>query len=156
MKKIFILLVCLAGLGYGQTTVPYLPEIPKIDGLLDNGTNRNSMGGYGVYRTYYEHPELYAAIAVLSGHPNLAQKWGGENELNFLDAENLKKFRSVPIFIFHGRNDLNCPFNLTENLVKTLQSKNLDVTFVIGEEGHSSMSESDRGKYHEWLKQQVK
>ncbi len=114
-----------------------------------------SMGGYGVYRTYFEHPELFSAIAVLSGHPNLAQKWGGSDELNFFEEQNLKKFNKVPIFIYHGREDLNCPFELTEKLVDKMTDKNFDVTFVIGEKGHGGMSKTAISQYHDWLRNRV-
>ncbi|MFP4548525.1 MAG: alpha/beta hydrolase-fold protein [Fidelibacterota bacterium] len=115
-----------------------------------------SMGGYGVYRTYYEHPELFSAIAVLSGHPNLAQKWGGSDELNFFEEQNLKKFNGVPIFIYHGREDLNCPFDLTEKLVEKMKDKNFEVTFVIGEKGHGGMSKTAISHYHDWLRNRVR
>ncbi|HDR89370.1 MAG TPA: hypothetical protein ENN63_07060 [Bacteroidetes bacterium] len=114
-----------------------------------------SMGGYGVYRTYYEHPERYRAIAILSGHPDLARRWIDPDEPNFLENKYLKKFRNVPIFIFHGTNDLNCPFELTEKMVKKLRHAGCNVTFETDRGGHGSMNQEIRNKYYEWLKKQA-
>ena len=114
-----------------------------------------SMGGYGVYRTYYEHPERFKAVAILSGHPNLAQKWRGKEEINFLDYKNMKRFKHIPMFIYHGRRDRNCPFAITEKFVKNIKQKGHKVTFRINDTGHGSMSKADQEKYRKWLEKQV-
>jgi predicted esterase len=114
-----------------------------------------SMGGYGVYRTYYEHPGRYKAIAIVSGHPDLARKWGESNEFNFLEDKNLKKFKKIPVYIFHGTSDLNCPFNLTEQLVNKLKKNGCNVTFVTDKGGHGNMQPEVRNKYFDWLKRQA-
>lgn len=110
-----------------------------------------SMGGYGVYRTYYEQPELFSALAILSGHPDLARKWGNKNEINFLDDELATVFSDIPMFIYHGKKDLNCPFDLTEELVKKINNNNIE--FIIDEqEGHGGMNEVSWQKFFNWLK----
>jgi predicted esterase len=114
-----------------------------------------SMGGYGVYRTYYEHPERYKAIAVISGHPNLARSWIGPDEPDFLEDKYLRKFNDIPIFIFHGTGDMNCPYELTEQVVKKLQKSGCDVTFEMDPGGHGNMNPESRTKYYEWLMRQA-
>lgn len=114
-----------------------------------------SMGGYGVYRTYYENPNLFKAVAIISGHPNLAQKWRIEGGVNFLKYRNMKKFKNAPMFIYHGRRDMNCPFELTEKLVQKLKQKGHNVTFIVNDTGHGSMSDEDRAKYYKWLQSQI-
>ncbi|MGC9470631.1 MAG: prolyl oligopeptidase family serine peptidase [Bacteroidales bacterium] len=113
-----------------------------------------SMGGYGVYRTYYEHPERYRAIAIISGHPDLARRWINPEAPNFLQEAYLTRFRNVPVFIFHGTKDLNCPFELTEKLVQKLRNTGCHVTFVTDHGGHGGMNPKIRSKYYEWLRKQ--
>lgn len=114
-----------------------------------------SMGGYGVYRTFYAEPARYSAIAVISGHPDLGRMYIGENEPSFLDDRNLVKFSGIPVFIFHGKKDLNCPFALTETLVSKLKSAGCKVTFVTDDSGHGNMSQESFRLYLNWLKSQV-
>jgi predicted esterase len=114
-----------------------------------------SMGGYGVYRTYYEHPDRYKAIAVISGSPDLARKWIGPDEPDFLEDKYLKDFKKIRIYIFHGTNDMNCPYELTERLVKKLLLMGCNVTFDVDTGGHGNMGPDVRNKYFEWLKRQV-
>lgn len=114
-----------------------------------------SMGGYGVYRTFYEQPSRYSAIAILSGHPNLAQEWVGKNELSFLDPQNLKNFRNIPIYIYHGKQDLNCPYAYTVDVVKELKKNNSNITFEIEEGGHGNMNSDIQNSYFNWLRKQA-
>lgn len=111
-----------------------------------------SMGGYGVYMTFYQHPELFSALAILSGHPDLARKWGNEDGVNFLDEDLLQLFSDIPVYVYHGKQDLNCPFYLTEELVRILRQYNNNVMFRVDENaGHGSMSQFLQEDYHNWL-----
>lgn len=112
-----------------------------------------SMGGYGVYRTFYEQPETFSALAILSGHPDLARKWEYKDGINFLDDEIVTIFFDIPMFIYHSTQDLNCPYNLTEELVKKIKIGNDMVKFIVDEQkGHSVMSEGNWKLYFNWLK----
>lgn len=117
-----------------------------------------SMGGYGAYRTYYEHPERYKAIAVFSGHPNLANKWsGGNKEPNFLDAKYLTPFADKDVFVFHGGKDLNCSIALTQQLVQNLKTAGANVDFVFEPEaGHQMPNSESIRKFHDWLAAEIK
>ena len=111
-----------------------------------------SMGGYGVYRTFYETPEKFRALVVLSGHPNLANRWLGGEHPNFLEEKNLDSFKDIPIFIFHGMQDRNCPFEITEQLIEKLRNAGAQVEFRTEEDkGHERMGAETIEKYHEWL-----
>jgi len=116
-----------------------------------------SMGGYGVYRTFYEHPERYRALAVFSGHPSLAsQYFPGEGQPDFLEDRNLAKFKGMPLFIFHGREDRNCPFAVTQELVRKLERSGAHVTLVTEEgAGHQRPGPEASRRYHEWLRKIV-
>jgi predicted esterase len=113
-----------------------------------------SMGGYGVYRTFYEHPGRYKALAVFSGAPDLAGRYfPGEGHPSFLDERNLVKFRDIPIFIFHGREDRNCPYAVTEELVKKLERAGATVEFVTEPgAGHQRPGPETLRRFREWLK----
>ncbi len=113
-----------------------------------------SMGGYGVYRTFYEHPERYRALAVFSGAPNLGRSYfPGEDHPNFLDERYLAKFKGVPIFIFHGLGDRNCPFAVTQELIKKLERVGARVELVTeGGAGHQKPGPEAVRRYHDWLK----
>jgi len=116
-----------------------------------------SMGGYGVYRTYFESPELFSALAIFSGHPDLANKWGvpGEHP-NFLDYKNLECFSGVPVFIFHGGMDRNCPVELTMELVERLERAGANVEFYVDEnKGHELPGEDIWLKYLRWLEKVI-
>lgn len=111
-----------------------------------------SMGGYGVYRTFYEYPEMFSALAIISGHPDLARNWRIEEGINFLDQDMASLFSDIPIFVYHGKKDLNCPFELTEQMVNMIRKHNPNIEFIVDEnEGHSNINKENREKYHRWL-----
>ena len=111
-----------------------------------------SMGGYGVYRTYYENPLQYTALAVFSGHPSLPSIWLGEGYPDFLNEKYIQVFNGIKIFIFHCTQDRNCPYELTVRLVEELKNSGADVEFITEATGHSSPSAESRKKFLEWLR----
>ncbi len=113
-----------------------------------------SMGGYGVYRTFWENPKQYSALAILSGHPNLGSQWGGEAKMcpDFTQERNLRRFTTVPIFVYHAQGDVNCPFELTADVVKKLRTMGAHVTFAVNDGGHDTMPADFIQNYFEWLR----
>jgi len=93
----------------------------------------------------------YHALAVFSGHPDLANKWLGPGHPDFLDEANLKLFKGKEIFIYHGTLDMNCPFELTAELVKKLEKAGARVLFVNDDKGHDAPGEAVTAKFFEWL-----
>lgn len=117
-----------------------------------------SMGGYGVYRTYYETPDKFKAIAVFSGHPDLANQWDSDNKHHpdFTKKRYLKKFKSLPIFIFHGEEDRNCSFQITNNIVDKLKSCGAKVTYITEKyTGHETPGSKTINKFKIWLQNQM-
>lgn len=115
-----------------------------------------SMGGYGAYRIFYEYPKLFKGIVVFSGHPNLANQWIGKGYPDFLNTKYLKPFKNIPVFIYHSKNDLNCPYDLTEQLVKKLIKTGAKVEFVTTTEGgHGIIENNDLPTYFKWLKNAI-
>ncbi len=116
-----------------------------------------SMGGYGVYRTFYEHPETYRAIAVFSGIPRI--RWGGPEGallIDFNEEKHIASFSGVPVFIFHGKRDLNVPFEETEQFVGKLERAGALVEFHTEEDkGHESPSEETIRAFHRWVERVI-
>lgn len=112
-----------------------------------------SMGGYGVYRTFYETPGTYKAIAVLSGPPRVT--FGDSRQakvIDFTQAENLKMFRGVPVFIFHGKRDLNVSYDETERFVTKLKRAGASVQFFAeADKGHESPSDETIRAFFNWV-----
>jgi len=112
-----------------------------------------SMGGYGAYRLFYEYPKLFKGVVVFSGHPNLASKWIGNGYPDFLQPEFLKPFKNIPVFIYHSKNDLNCPYDLTLQLVQKLNEAGAKVEFITSpESGHGILDKDHAAPYYAWLK----
>jgi len=115
-----------------------------------------SMGGYGAYRIYHEYPGMFKGVAVFSGHPSLATKWLGEGYPDFLNPSYLKTFHNTPVFIYHSKNDLNCPYELTLKLVDKLKSEGARVEFVTTDEGgHGIIDKENLPLFHNWLKETI-
>lgn len=115
-----------------------------------------SMGGYGVYRTAFERPGFFRALAVFSGVPDLGPRWLGPGHPDFLDPSTLPAFRGVPIFVFHGTADRNCPFEKTQRLVEALRRAGARVEFVTeAGKGHEAPSPTTQAAFLRWLEQQA-
>lgn len=111
-----------------------------------------SMGGYGAYRIFYEYPKLFKGVAVFSGHPSMATNWIGEGFPDFLNTKYLSLFQNTSVFIYHSKNDLNCPFNLTELLVEKLTTIGARVEFVTTTEGgHGIIDKTNISTFYKWL-----
>ncbi|MEW6016007.1 MAG: prolyl oligopeptidase family serine peptidase [Candidatus Zixiibacteriota bacterium] len=113
-----------------------------------------SMGGYGVYRTYYETPERFKALAVFSGHPDIANDWDpGHDYPNFTESQMLAPFKNVPMFIYHGEKDRNAPFSITRQTVGRLQRAGCQVEFHSDpDRGHENPSDEIYRAYDDWIK----
>ncbi len=111
-----------------------------------------SMGGYGVYRTFFEHPERYRGLIVLSGLP-----YAFDDAPDFRDPERLACFRGVDMFITHGTEDRNCPFAETEKLVTSLREAGARVEFVVQRgRGHESPTLMTAIRMLGWLKRSAR
>jgi len=114
-----------------------------------------SMGGFGVYRTFFETPEKFKAIASFSGLPK--GKIAGPEQPNFLDSQYLKNFKNLYIFIFHQVNDPLCPYEMVEKSVGIFQESGAIVEFYSEKtEGHGNPSPETITAYHQWLRDVIK
>jgi predicted esterase len=112
-----------------------------------------SMGGYGVYRTFYETPETYRAIAVFSGIPRV--RFGapeGARLIDFNEPGYLEPFADTPAFIFHGKRDLNVPYEETAQFISSLENAGARVEFHTEEDkGHEAPSAETMEAFVEWI-----
>jgi predicted esterase len=114
-----------------------------------------SMGGYGVYRTFYETPGVYRAIAVFSGMPSIGFQSIAPKDakiVDFTQPEQIKVFRKVPVFIYHGKRDLNVPYADTERFVTKLKRAGVSVEFCAeADKGHESPSDVTIHAFFKWI-----
>ncbi len=111
------------------------------------------MGGYGVYRTFYETPGRYAGLAVFSGSPDIGRRWIGADQPDFQDTTLLRRFKDMQIFVFHGGRDRNCPVEQTEELVRKLRAAGAVVEYHLEPaKGHESPGPATARAYRRWLR----
>jgi predicted esterase len=112
-----------------------------------------SMGGYGVLRTFYETPEKFRALVVFSGDPDLANRWSDSGSYpDFTNDEFVAGFDSVPVFVFHGEQDRNAPFERVVLAVEKLRAAGARVEFVTEpDRGHEAPGDETIEAYHAWL-----
>jgi predicted peptidase len=86
-----------------------------------------SLGGDGTWYLAAKYPDIFAAIAPMSGFTS---------HTDYLD-NNVDKLIYMPIWAFHGKIDNVVPFEETERIIKKLERKNKDLKFSIEPEvGH--------------------
>lgn len=123
-----------------------------LENIILSGT---SMGGYGVFRTFYETPEKFKAIASFSGLPK--GKVAGPGQPNFLEPQFLTNFKGLYIFIFHQTGDHLCPYEMVEKSVKVYRENKAIVEFhPENVAGHGNPSQKTIVAYHEWLRKVIK
>ncbi len=111
-----------------------------------------SMGGYGVYRTFFETPNKYKALAVFCGTPT----WN-KDAPSFIDENNLSSFDKIPIFIFHGEKDMNIKIAAIKDAAEKLRNAGAQVEFQIDpEKGHQAPSEETIELYKKWVERVMK
>jgi predicted esterase len=118
-----------------------------------------SMGGYGVYRTLYENPKMYAAAAVFSGQPNITEFYAPEeNHPDFRRQEFLKPLRGMNIAVIHGGRDRNCPVEITTALVAAMKRNGIPVRFFLDREaGHEPPRDpAILEEFRHWLETAIK
>jgi predicted esterase len=112
-----------------------------------------SMGGYGAYRTYHESPATYRGIAIFSGTPVITfQVPEGRTALDFRDKQLVRSFKGVPVFVFHGKQDMNVPYAETEQFVARLKKAGAKVEFHVEDhKGHESAGDDTVAAFFRWL-----
>lgn len=105
-----------------------------------------SMGGYGVWATGGEYPELFAAMAPVCG------------AIYRPIYRNISHIQEMPIWVFHGAlDDVVSPANSNE-MVKTLKVAGSDVKYTVYPfANHNSWTETyNNPELYEWMLAQKK
>jgi len=105
-----------------------------------------SMGGYGVFITAMDFPEIFAAIVPMCGGCNDS------------DTTRIHELKNIPVWAFHGTDDNIIPYSETERVVKGLEECGGLVKFTALEnEGHyiQHLYET-KPEIYKWLLKQVK
>jgi predicted peptidase len=97
-----------------------------------------SMGGYGAWSALANRPELFAAAAPICG--------GG-------DSAAVAKFKSVPLWVFHGADDKTVPVERSREMVAALQAAGASPKYTeYPGVGHNSWSPTySNPELYEWL-----
>ncbi len=105
-----------------------------------------SMGGYGVWATGGEYPELFAAMAPVCG------------AIYRPIYRNISHIQKMPIWVFHGAlDDVVSPTNSNE-MVKTLKAAGSDVKYTVYPfANHNSWTETyNNPELYKWMLAQKK
>jgi predicted esterase len=71
---------------------------------------------------------------------------------DFTQKKYLTKFNKVPIFIFHGKEDRNCSFETTEQIIDDLENTGAKIKFVSEEDkGHEPPAEETVNVFYKWI-----
>ena len=75
----------------------------------------HSMGGYGTWSVAINHPEIFAAIAPISGGGNPA---------------NVTKLANIPMLVVHGDNDKTVPVERSRVMVEAAKKNGAEVKYI--------------------------
>ncbi len=100
-----------------------------------------SMGGTGTWETAIDHPERFAAIAVVCGRDM---------------PELVSRIAHLPIRVFHGARDDVVPASCSKNMVEALREVGADVQFTLyPDAGHDSWTPTYANpELYEWFLRQ--
>ena len=105
-----------------------------------------SMGGWGTWKLAEEHPELFAAVAVVCGPVDNTMKY------------EVEKLKDLPIKIFHGALDDVVPpiqaIEMYQELKKV--NKNTDLTIFPNDNHNSWDSTYSNPDFYKWMLEQHK
>jgi predicted peptidase len=99
-----------------------------------------SMGGTGAWHMAYKHPEMFAAVAPMSGNTN---PWWAS------------RLKDIPIWAFHGQKDTLISVSETEQMAEAIRKEGGSIRVSIDpERGHSPPSIAKHEELFEWLLKQ--
>jgi predicted peptidase len=99
-----------------------------------------SMGGTGAWYMAYKYPQVFAAVAPMSGNTN---PWWAS------------RLKDIPIWAFHGGKDVTIPVSETEDMAEAIRKEGGNIKISIDpERGHSPPSSARHEELFEWLLEQ--
>lgn len=135
--------------------IKWMVEVEALNAFLDEVVSRHavdtervyltglSMGGYGAWRLATAYPGRFAAVAPICG--------GG-------DPEKVGVLRDVPVWVFHGAQDLAVPLSESEKMVDALEACGGNVRFTVYPDAeHDSWTRTyDNPELYEWFLQHTR
>jgi predicted esterase len=107
-----------------------------------------SMGGYGVWRMGFLHPELFDGAIVVAGYPH--PPWPPENTKENDMRTYIGQAKELPFLVIHGPNDPQLSIEATDRFVSKLEKEGYDVVYHRPEGGgHTNMDVTSI--VNEWL-----
>lgn len=105
-----------------------------------------SMGGLGVWKLTFEHPEMFAAVAPVCAPTDY-----------FMDDE-LPRIQNIPIHIYHGALDVTVPPSYAINIYNKIKKYNpqADLTIFPNDNHNSWDSTYSNPEFYQWLFKQHK
>lgn len=99
-----------------------------------------SMGGTGAWYMAYKYPDVFAAVAPMSGNTN---PWWAS------------RLKNIPIWAFHGQKDNTIPVTETEEMAEAIRKEGGNIKISIdSERGHSPPPLAEHEKLFDWLLRQ--
>jgi predicted peptidase len=96
-----------------------------------------SMGGNGVLALVYYAPDIFAAIAPMSG---ISNTWWAS------------RIKNIPSWFFHGAKDDHVPVRESDEMVEALKKEGAEVKYSRdNERAHSPPTEKEHLELFEWL-----
>jgi len=109
------------------------------------------MGGYGVWRMSFLHPELFDAAICVSGPPG---PWRGDPQQNDM-RNHIGKGKNLKYLVIHGTNDHAVDIKDTDDFMEKLKTDGYDVEYIrVDGGGHGNFSVKEmvmkwlEGKFH--------
>ena len=89
-----------------------------------------SMGGFGAWHTGLRNPEMFKAIAVISGIPSMPF-FGHEiiPGYSFSPLDYIPAAMSMPLLVLHGSEDRAVPIEPTRQIAKQLEKQQASITY---------------------------
>lgn len=95
-----------------------------------------SLGGAGTWYLAIKYPDIFAAIAPMCGFTS---------HIAYID-HNIENLNNMPIWAFHAKSDISCPYEETERVVNMFNGNNTEIMLT---------SKPDKGHYlAEWVYRQ--
>lgn len=107
-----------------------------------------SMGGYGVWRMGFRHPELFDGAIVVAGYPH--PPWPPWNTKENDMRTYIGQAKELPFLVIHGPNDPQLSIKATDSFVAKLEKRGYDVVYHRPEGGgHTNIDVTSM--VNEWL-----
>lgn len=113
-----------------------------------------SMGGFGTWSYASQHPELFAAIAPISGGGD-ALHWTGLRNYTQLDVPpaEIENLTDLPIWVFHGDSDSTVSIEEDQKTVDALEELGVTVEFTVYPNvGHDAWTQTyNNPELYQWF-----